>query len=582
MVGRIRLGPAHRTDSSPGALDSPRAVFQGTLHNQADLIRQAGRQRIFEPPPGVRSTLDVTEALLAALYRQDGDDFVSRLEGEFALLILDPQRRRLIAATDLAGNHPIYWHASAEGVVVATDLGAVVQGRADETALDLRAVADYFTCGMVLGRKTLAMGVHALDGGAVLTHDIRQARTTTTTYCDAVSLFMPKAGGKTEYLESVADAFGTAVHRALETDGTPGLSLSGGLDSRAILSAANGTAATLTTYTLGVPGCADQVIGRRLAKLAGTRHRFFPLDASYLHDFLPNMAELVSLTGGMYLSHGLTEMLAVRVLDDAGLTVLLRGHGGELAKAHLAWPLHTDRRVYDLTSSESVADYLAERANFITPGLPLDRIFSRDAAAAAGEGARQSFRDRLRGTTLCAADCCSYLYLREQHRRFTAPSLSLFRTRVDVRLPFVDPVFLRVLLAAPPQWRDTTEIHRRITAAGIPALGRVRDSNTGAPANAGPAATFVLDRLNSVLRRLNVPGYRHYHNFDTWMRRTLLESVEAELLAPGARVQTFVPRRTLAALLEETRTGAADRSYLLQVLLILELWQRENRVTAVA
>jgi hypothetical protein len=44
----------------------------------------------------------------------------------------------------------------------------------------------------------------------------------------------------------------------------------------------------------------------------------------------------------------------------------------------------------------------------------------------------------------------------------------------------------------------------------------------------------------------------------------------------------FVPRQTLATLLEDTRSGAADRSYLLQVLLILELWLRENRVRAAA
>ena len=69
---------------------------------------------------------------------------------------------------------------------------------------------------------------------------------------------------------------------------------------------------------------------------------------------------------------------------------------------------------------------------------------------------------------------------------------------------------------------------------------------------------------------------------DGWMRRTLLDSVEAELLAVNAGVQMFVPRPTLAALLEETRCGAADRSYLLQVLLILELWLRENRVRAAA
>jgi hypothetical protein len=151
-----------------------------------------------------------------------------------------------------------------------------------------------------------------------------------------------------------------------------------------------------------------------------------------------------------------------------------------------------------------------------------------------------------------------------------------------VRLPFLDSEFLGVLLGAPSQWRDSTEIHRALTASGIPKLLKVRNSNTGAAADAGPLAEFVLDKWNSALKRLNVRGYRHYHNFDGWMRSRLLETVEAELLAPAARVQAFIPRTTLGDLIRQSREGAADRSYLLQVLLILELWQRENHVEAAA
>ena len=121
-----------------------------------------------------------------------------------------------------------------------------------------------------------------------------------------------------------------------------------------------------------------------------------------------------------------------------------------------------------------------------------------------------------------------------------------------------------------------------MTAAGIPDLLKVRNSNTGAAADAGPALEFVLDKCNTILKRMNVHGYRHYHDFDGWMRTMLLQSVEAELLSPHAAIQSFADRSALATLVHETRTGKADHAYLLQVLLILELWQRENRVEAAA
>ena len=293
-----------------------------------------------------------------------------------------------------------------------------------------------------------------------------------------------------------------------------GLALSGGLDSRAILSACGERAKTLQTYTLGIDGCADQVISERLARIAGSEHRFFALDQSYLRDFLPNMVRMVSMTDGMYVSHGLTEMLALQFLGETGIEVLLRGHGGELAKARLAWPLHTDDSVYRLNSTEALAEYLSRRANYITGGLALSDLLVPEAARAAGDGSRSAFREVLADTGLSPAACCSYLYLRELTRRFTIPSIELFRTVVEVRLPYLDRRFLKALLGAPPEWRDSTEIHQRLIAGGIGRLGKVRNSNTGAPAIASPKTEYVLDKFNSLFKRFNIRGFRHYHNFD--------------------------------------------------------------------
>ena len=54
--------------------------------------------------------------------------------------------------------------------------------------------------------------------------------------------------------------------------------------------------------------------------------------------------------------------------------------------------------------------------------------------------------------------------------------------------------------------------------------------------------------------------------------------LQDELRASHARVNAFVDRVALLRLIRETRDGRSDRSYLLQTLLILELWQRENGV----
>jgi asparagine synthase (glutamine-hydrolysing) len=567
LLGRIALEgttPPERVDGSSGVS----AIFHGVLYNEAAL-REGLSAEVATGSVG---------PLLAALYRRDDLRFIEGLDGQFCLALIDEQRKRLLLATDTIGSHPIYWRADADGLAFGSDLSAVLRATTGANRLNLRAVADYLTVGAVLGDKTLADGVQLLGPGTLLVYDLRDGRTMLHPYVSVESFFETTWTDHGAYLEAVQAAFEQAVARALTDTRPVGLSLSGGLDSRAILSAVNGRTSTLRTYTLGVDGCADQVIAAELARIAGTQHRYFELDSTYLRDFLPNMAEMVSLTDGMYLSHGLTEMLGIRFLGQTDIGVLLRGHGGELAKAHLAWPYHTDQRVYELRSTEELIPYLCARANYVSPDLPLSQILRPEAVSRTGEGVRETFESVLAGTGLTPAQCCSFLYLRELTRRFTIPSLELFRTRAEVRLPYLDVAYLKVLLSAPPRWRDSTEIHRALTRSGLPQLLKVRNSNTGAAADAGPLAEFVLDKVNTALKRLNVRGYRHYHNFDDWMRKGLLDSVEAELLAPSARVQTFIDRRTIQQLVQQGRAGAADRSYLLQVLLILELWQRENSI----
>ena len=62
----------------------------------------------------------------------------------------------------------------------------------------------------------------------------------------------------------------------------------------------------------------------------------------------------------------------------------------------------------------------------------------------------------------------------------------------------------------------------------------------------------MLDKLNTVLEMFNVYGYRHYHNFDEWMRISLLQSVESELAGEWARTRGIVDRATIVTLAQDT------------------------------
>jgi asparagine synthase (glutamine-hydrolysing) len=429
--------------------------------------------------------------------------------------------------------------------------------------------------GFLTGTRTLAADVTLVEPGCAL-HWTAGGAVRFDRYAPMIELFERREQSRDAYTSAVVDAFGAAVQRATEPPGPLGMSLSGGLDSRTILSALGPAQSSTHTYTLGVPGCADEVIAHRLSVLAGTRHEFFPLDDRYLSDFLERLREMVDLTDGMYLSHGLTEMLAFGFLTRAAFRVLLRGHCGELAKTSLAWPLHTDEQVYALGTTPALIDHLLRRFAGLSGNAAWQDAFTEQWRPELADGARASLEESLRDLPLSLPELCSYLYLREHHRRFTVPSLELFRNAVEIRLPFADEEFLSALLGGQPEWRDSTDLHRAIIARYDARPLSVRDSNTGVAVNAGPTARLVGDKLNTILKRLNVWGYRHYHNFERWMEEKLITTVETELLSARSLDRGILSREGVHALLDGAKHRRRGHANALQVLLILELWQRKN------
>jgi asparagine synthase (glutamine-hydrolysing) len=567
-LGRVHLGvlqPASQLNEG----QKVQVLFHGELYNRNEVVKHLKTEGISPRDNTVPSFID-------ALYWLHDLKFPAFLQGSFCAVILDEERKQLVLVNDRLGSYPLYWFCDSSRFLFASELKAILRDSSISPTLDLRAIADYLTFGFLLGNKTLVKQVQLLPPATTLTYYWEDRKCELQYYWSAEGLFQPWEGSRQEYHEELIRSFRSAVQRSLMGEHQFGMALSGGLDSRAILSEIGCRRTPISTYTLGAKGCADEVIAQQLSRLAGTKHCFLEIDTAYLGDGLENLRTMVSLTDGMYLTHGLTEMLALQFLEQAGFSVLLRGHGGELAKASLAWPLHTDARIYGMQSKDELIPYLLDRANYISRDLSLRELFQDEWFEQVRGQSHLSLENSVADIQLSPPDLCSYLYLTEHHRRFTISSLEMFRNVTEVRMPFVDQDFLQVLFRGPALWRNGVEIHRAIIGAHNPALLKVRNSNTGAPGDAGPLVEKIWDKVNSLLKCLNVYGYRHYHSFERWMKKMLLDTVEGVLLHPKTLERGIYREVALRRLIKETKQGVADHAYLLQILLILELWQQEN------
>lgn len=565
-LGRVHLGIL-QPEAQLAGTHSIHALFHGELFEHADPAHPDRRDGTV---PGGGDA-----ARVRAGYRTLGSGFARDLNGTFCAAVVDDEAGRVVLTSDRMGSYPLYWFTTETSIVFASELRALMRVH-PKPALNPHAVSDLLTLTFPFGDKTLAAGISVLPPASTLTWDRASGQVHIDRYASWEPSFQQGDLTRDEYLESLGRALDRAMDRAVAGPHRFGMSLSGGLDTRVMLAGTEQRGIHLSTFTLGGPGCADEVIGARLARMARTTHAFVAMEERALASLLPMTERMVSLTDGMYTSDGFTEVLALRAFERSDFTVLLRGHLGELVKASTAYPFHTDAQIRGMQSAEQLIDYLQARLETINHGSSARGLFTDRWAAAYDETqAKRSLTTALADVRLPSpADYCAYLYLHEYHPRLTVPSLEVFREVVDVRVPLADQDFVASVFRGRPEWRDGTQVHQWLIRRTNPRYLRVRNPNTGAPAGAGPLQEFVLDKLNSVLRRLNVYGYRHYHSFDGWMRAAFLDVVTRVLLSDEARSRGLMHESALRRLVDEARRGAHDHDHVLQVMTVVELWQR--------
>lgn len=142
-------------------------AFDGRLHDPATL---AGRLGIRRP-----STLPSDAELVARAYLRHGNQFLSHLRGEYALVVYDPSTRRTIAARDTLGLRILYWARTSKGVFISNELPAIRAAAPLDDALDRTAIADFLMHGRLDffdKSRTPFAGIHAVEPGfAVFVND---------------------------------------------------------------------------------------------------------------------------------------------------------------------------------------------------------------------------------------------------------------------------------------------------------------------------------------------------------------------------------------------------------------------------
>ena len=171
--------------------------------------------------------------LVLAAYVAFGPKCLAHIEGDFAFAIWNPNRRQLFIARDRLGMVPIHFWRAANKFVFATDAHAILRLPFVQRRLNEGVVAEILSDRWQLGADTLWEGISTVRPGEYLLCDA--GATQQVRYWPSRELLpsFPKNDG--EYVDAYRALLSDSLANACRSSGPVTFSVSGGLDSSALI-----------------------------------------------------------------------------------------------------------------------------------------------------------------------------------------------------------------------------------------------------------------------------------------------------------------------------------------------------------
>ena len=293
-------------------------LFNGEIYNSPELrikCQRAGHR--------FRSSMD--GEVILHLWEMEGPAALARLNGIFAVAMLDSAANELFLARDPLGVKPLVYAEGNEEVWFASELRALLAMGAPTGGHDLVALAQFLSFLWIPDPRTPYAGVRSVEPGTVVhwTPD----SSNTSRYCEPLHpVESPLEISPRHAVEELRARFADAVRRQLQSDVPIALMASGGVDSSLIWWAASETIERAYTIewcdtTGGERLSEDTATVRALSDLLGTPVTYVAgEDAS---DSLPRAGDLFADP-----AHDLARSISRRASGD-GFKVLLSGQGGD-------------------------------------------------------------------------------------------------------------------------------------------------------------------------------------------------------------------------------------------------------------
>jgi len=319
---RLAIIDLHERSSQPMLFERWHLVFNGEIYNYREL-----RQELVALGHHFATEGD-TEVLLHA-WAQWGEQALERINGMYAFAVWDDAERCLTLARDLFGEKPLYYRHVGERLVFASDIPAILCTEDASSAPRPSALAPYLVNGGIpAAGESFFVDILAVPAAHLLRW--RQGDVELRRYWTPRHVAVPK-----RYEDAVGELralLSDSIRLRLRSDVPVGTSLSGGVDSSAIVGLAAEIAGDHNrhAFTARFPGFErdEWRYAEEVARAAGVveHHAVEPTADEFLDDLDELILDQQEPVGS---SSIYAQWRVMRAAREASVTVLLDGQGGD-------------------------------------------------------------------------------------------------------------------------------------------------------------------------------------------------------------------------------------------------------------
>ena len=295
------------------------AVFNGEIYNYVELRRELTTKGYV-----LRGTGD--SEIIPHLYDEYGLEFVTRLNGMFAIALWDGASRRLVLLRDRLGIKPLFYSVRHGNLYFGSEVKCILAAGGSSARIDPRGVDQLLTFECTVTPSTLFDDIKKMSPGSWLTWN--EGTVHTGRFWSPDDSVDTLRAPTEQIAERLRDTFTAAVKRQLASDVPLGAFLSGGIDSSILVAAMSETSTRPPlTFSVGFGDASYSELqhARAVAEHCGTQHH----EEILTPDFLSLLPDVVAQLDQPIADFSVFPTLLVCRMARSHVTVALGGDGAD-------------------------------------------------------------------------------------------------------------------------------------------------------------------------------------------------------------------------------------------------------------